>query len=224
MNSQPVSMYEQSQAKRKRLFIIAGASIALVIVVVIIIRASSSSESSCQLVDSHPDIDVDKIKALPSTDYRTLVRFAGYLMIKRGHSTGMKYLELKLRKVQRFDQNDGTILVRLYTDCAYFDIRVVSLKGDKGDYNKILDYTTRPLESETQFDICSYKSDFTFGLDEYYFCHKVGTLECQGDRNAGWLHNSLETYAMKILVLDFELDGRTSAVESGYFEKIAKSC
>lgn len=233
--SQPQSNEDdQSAASRKKLLIV-GASIAafiVILVAVILILVFTLGRSSCQPVDIRPNIDLTEIKAIPSQDDQALVRFAGYLIVKQLHPDSfddIKYLELKLQKVRRFVQDDGSILVRLETDCAIFDIQVWIVGLEKNFYH-VSGYTIRPSKSSPAFGICSVENIYEFSTSKYYSCRKERALFCKTsstpvDRSvSGKLDSSLRAAGVKILMLDLELNGDPISIESGNFDLIPEYC
>lgn len=223
----------KSKLRRRKLIILCVMAAALLVILLAVsfILILALRKTPCQPIDVRPVIDLEKIKPIPSQDYRALVRFAGYLVSKEQHfdsPSDVKYLEVKLQMVQ-VDQHDGTIFVRLETDCATINLRLLEVFFKRKKY-QFFGLAIEPLQS-SQFGNCSTgQSGFEFETTRYYSCHREQSFPCVSKQGPERMiivskeGNALEMDELRISLLELELDGDPRSIKEHKFEKDPFTC
>lgn len=215
-------------ADRKKLIIFAASIVAVVfLIILIVVLVILFSGPSCKTTDKKPQIDLYSVKPIASQNYRALVRFAGYLVLKVEEPDDFddtKYVELKLNKVHHSVQSGGLALISLQSDCVTIDITV------KKDYfSKKFILTSIRYDAKQIDPLGPCLAKFlppSFSFDEYYRCHGNAYYNCSDNQVATATIGGkrIKQAGLRLIALDLEIDGDRDSIKSGYFDRKPFDC
>lgn len=199
--------------------IIVGGIIGL-IVLAIIVLVFLKSGPKCDLIDTKPDVpsDLTKLKNLASSDYKSMLNFAGYLKynIDSKDEKKKQFLPLEIQSINTEDVKDTTDkLLVLNGDCAKMTMTV---KTDKTTSKQTVstinvDLTTANGDSKS----CSIDPmGIEVSAGKHYSCKvdKIYTCFDKEKNVAQFIMNDLE----------FEVNGNSDKIKNGEWSTGAEVC
>lgn len=202
---------------RRNKFIVGGLIGLIVLAIVVLVFLKSGPK--CDLIDTKPVSDLTKLKNLASSDYKSLLNFAGYLKYNIDSKDDKKkeFLPLNVQSINTEDVKDSTDrLFVLNGDCAKMTLTVRTDKTTKKESvsNINVDLTTANGDSKSCTIVNPMNIEAAAG--KHYSCMIDKTYTCKDKDKivAELVLNDLE----------FELNGNSDKIKAGEFSTEKESC
>lgn len=230
-------------AEGKRIKFIAGVLIALIAFVAsITLIVISYNTPSCELQDTLPMFNMTELENIPSSDQKSMAKFAGYLEYELSDNSSSSkhtkiYMPLAMESNYWFDKKPADPQLQqltLETNCSrlMLDLKTPSTAGSSNS----MVFTVPQIQvdlvvangryrtcliDEPNISVKNSGKHYACYNERKYTCNKVGSKNSSADPATS---SSRKVATLVVQVLEFEFNGNPDSIKGGNYSSPAEYC